>query len=135
MGKYYKALAFFFTFIPFYFLTLSCQEGGDAGDLLGQWRLEGSDDKYVAFSGSVAMFRNVTSPVIDNDNVFGNFQHRGDSLFIQCYSVSGVREDTVLVEQSFGLMPFSNIRLKVVTLDSDRLVLSKGSRQWFLRKF
>ncbi len=106
-------------------LLTACQEGRDAGDLLGQWRLTDSDTKYVSFSGSVALFRSTTE-----GQVFGNFQHVGDSLFIQCYSINGEKSDTTMVEESYGFRPFNNIRLKIEKLDSDRLILSKEGRTW-----
>lgn len=106
-------------------LLLSCQEGGDAGDLLGQWRKTGSDTQYVSFSGSVTVFRNGKGK-----QVFGNFQHVGDSLFIQCYSVKGEPSDTAFVENDFGFRPFHDIRLKIQTLDSEHLILSKDNKTW-----
>ncbi len=106
-------------------LLTACQEGKEAGDLLGQWRL--SDTQYLSFSGSVTVLRSTTA-----GQVFGNFQHQGDSLFIQCYSVYGEKSDTTMVEDSFGFKPFRNIRLKIETLDSDHLVLSKDGQTWNL---
>ena len=52
MAKYYKLLA-----VGCWLLAASCQEGGDAGDLWGQWRLEGHDDMYISFSGTITQFR------------------------------------------------------------------------------
>jgi len=106
----------------------SCQEGSEAGDLLGQWRL--GEDLYVSFSGSIARFRS-----LEEGQVFGNFQHVGDSLFIQCYSEKADRQDTVMIEDSFGFRPFNNIRLRITTIDSDELIVSQGSRLWSLKKY
>ena len=126
-------MARFFKFSLFYlftFLLFSCQEGGDAGELLGQWRLSGSNDKYVSFAGSVTLFRNLGVA-----EVFGNFQHVGDSLFIQCYSVKGESRDTIAVEAGFGMKPLTDIRLKVESLSSDALVISKDGRMWSFSKY
>ena len=126
MAKYFKLL-------PFYLFTLllfSCQEGGDAGDLWGQWRMDASDSKYISFSGSVTWIKDAQL-----GHIFGNFQHQGDSLFIQCYSEKGERVDTMVVEQSFGFKPINNIRLKIATLDSDNLVLTKNGQTWSFRKY
>ena len=126
-------MARFFKFSLFYlftFLLFSCQEGGDAGELLGQWRLSGSNDKYVSFAGSVTLFRNLGVA-----EVFGNFQHVGDSLFIQCYSVKGESRDTTAVEAGFGMKPLTDIRLKVESLSSDALVVSKDGRMWSFSKY
>lgn len=112
------------------FLFTACQEGGDAGDLWGQWRMVGADHKYVSFSGAVALFRDTTI-----GDVYGNFQHVGDSLFIQCYSVKGEQVDTIMVEERFGFKPFNDIRVKIVTVDGDRLVLSKDSNTWSFYKY
>ena len=106
----------------------SCQEGSEAGDLLGQWRL--GEDLYVSFSGSIARFRS-----LEEGQVFGNFQHVGDSLFIQCYSEKADRQDTVMIEDSFGFRPFNNIRLRITTIDSDELIVSQGSRLWSFKKY
>lgn len=112
------------------FSLASCQEGSEAGDLLGQWRMSGSDKHYVSFSGSVARIR-----IIDEGDVFGKFQHAGDSLFIQCVSIDGIPSDTIMVEERYGLGPFTDIRLKIETLDSDHLVLTKGQQLWSFYKY
>ena len=111
-------------------LMASCQEGGDAGDLLGQWRLSGSDTKYVSFSGSIVWVKN-----LGENELYGNFQHVGDSLYIQCYSIKGIPEDTMLVEERFGFKPFNNIRLKIESLSSDRLQLRQNNQTWAFDKY
>ena len=108
----------------------SCQEGGEAGDLFGQWRLAGHDTQYISFSGSITLIRST-----DETEVFGNFQHVGDSLFVQCYSIEALPLDTVVVEQTFGFSPFNNIRLRIENINSDRLVLSKDGRIWSFEKY
>ena len=125
MARYFKII------IALSFLLLtSCQEGGEAGDLLGQWRLSDSDTKYVSFSGSLTLFRSITE-----GEVYGKFQHIGDSLFIQCLSIYGAPSDTAIVENSFGFQPFDDIRLKIEALSNEKIVLSKGQRQWRFRKY
>ena len=108
----------------------ACQEGREAGDLLGQWRMADSDTNYISFAGSVTRLNS-----IDEGLVYGNFQHSGDSLFIQCYSVEGTPSDTAIVERTFGFRPFNNIRMKVQSLSSDRLVLSKDGQTWNFCKY
>ena len=125
MAKYFKTIFL----LSFAFLT-SCQEGSEAGDLLGQWRMGDSDPQYMSFSGSVTVFRNQI-----NGDVYGNFQHIGDSLFIQCYSVYGELADTITVEEKFGFKPFNNIRVKIAALDNDQLIITKGSQTWSLHKY
>ena len=109
---------------------LSCQEGGDAGDLWGQWRLTGSNTQYISFSGSIVWIKN-----LGENELYGNFQHTGDSLFIQCYSINGIPQDTALVENTFGFRPFNNIRLKIEELSSDRLQLSRDNHTWRFDKY
>jgi len=109
---------------------LSCQEGGDAGNLWGQWRLTGSDTQYISFSGSIVWVKN-----LGENELYGNFQHTGDSLFIQCYSINGIPQDTALVENTFGFRPFNNIRLKIEELSSDRLQLSRDNHTWRFDKY
>ena len=99
--------------------------------MLGMWRETGTETNYISFSGTVALFRNGMGTV----EVFGNFQHHGDSLFIQCYSKKGEPQDTSLVEESFGFKPFNDIRLKIETIDADDLVLTKGHRIWHFDKY
>ena len=128
MARSYKSL-----FAPLLLLSLllsSCQEGGDAGDLFGQWRLSGSDMQYISFSGSIVWMKN-----LKKNELYGNFQHVGDSIFIQCYSIKGIPEDTTLVENSFGFRPFNNIRLKIEALSSDRLQLRKNNQTWSFEKY
>jgi hypothetical protein len=126
MARFYK----YIFLLTSYIFLLSCQEGGDAGDLLGQWRLSGSDTKYISFSGSIVWVKN-----LGENELYGNFQHVGDSLFIQCYSIKGIPEDTILVEKSFGFKTFNNIRLKVETLSSDRLQLRQDNQTWTFDKY
>ena len=112
------------------FLLSSCQEGREAGDLLGQWRLTDSESKYISFSGSITWIKN-----LDDNEVYGNLQHKGDSLFMQCFSKLGIAADTMLVEQTFGFGPFTDIRLKIDKLDDDNLVLSKDNQRWSFYKY
>ena len=129
MARFFKigAISCWLLAVSCWSLT-SCQEGSEAGDLLGQWRL--GEDLYVSFSGSIARFRS-----LEEGQVFGNFQHVGDSLFIQCYSEKADRLDTIMIEDSFGFRPFNNIRLRITTIDSDELIVSQGSRLWSLKKY
>ena len=127
MAKYFKHILL----LTSYFLLLtSCQEGSEAGDLFGQWRQTGSDTNYMSFSGSVALFRTSVK-----GGVYGNFQHQGDSLFIQCYSEKALRSDTVIVEESFGFKPFNNIRVKIEALDNDHLILKNDQHSWTFNKY
>jgi hypothetical protein len=118
MARFFKT-----TILLLGILLASCQEGREAGDLLGQWRMTGSDTKYVSFSGTFVKFA-----ILNRGEVFGNFQHVGDSLYIKCYSIEATPSDTSLVEGDYGLAPFDNIRLKIETLNGDELILSKGNR-------
>ena len=126
MARFFKILPLLILII----ITIACQEGKEAGDLQGQWRITGSDSKYISFSGRVVVFRN-----LEKGEVFGNFQHVGDSLFIQCYSVEGVPSDTASIEKDFGFKPFTNIRVKIESLDTDNLILSKDRIIWSLYKY
>ena len=127
MARYFKYIILLTSSI---FLLTSCQEGGDAGDLWGQWRMDGSDSKYISFSGSITMVKDVGVT-----EVYGNFQHQGDSLMMQYYSKKGELTDTMVVEQSFGFKPINNVRVKIATLDSDNLVLTKNGQTWSFRKY
>lgn len=127
MARYFRNIILLTSYI---FLLSSCQEGGEAGDLWGQWHQADSDTKYISFSGSITWIKNL------NDNeVYGNFQHQGDSLFMQCFSKLGIAADTMLVEQTFGFGPFTDIRLKIDRLDGDNLVLSKDNQRWSFYKY
>ena len=126
-------MARFCKFLPFYFFTFllfSCQEGGEAGDLFGFWRMEGSDSKSMSFSGSIALFRDT-----NGSQVYGSFKHQGDSLLIECISINGNPSDTVFIESDYGFKPFSNIRLKIDKLNDDDLLLSKDGQTWHFYKY
>ncbi len=129
MAKYYKLLV-----ISLCLLLTACQEGGEAGDLWGQWKMVGTAPKYIAFSGSVAAFRTTYNNKLTHE-IFGNFQNTGDSVFIQCYSIKGDPADTTTIENDYGLKPFTNIRLKIEALDCGRLILSKGNKKWNFEKY
>ena len=131
MARFFKSLfTITFSLFTITFTLMSCQEGREAGDLLGQWRRAGSDKLYVSFSGSITWIKSLTE-----GEVFGNFQHVGDSLFIQCYSIEGEVSDTILVEDTYGFKPFNNIRVKVESLTSDKLILKKGTQTWSFDKY
>jgi hypothetical protein len=130
MARFFKY--FLLSLFAFHFSLLfsSCQEGREAGDLLGQWRMDHTDSKYISFSGSIVWVKD-----LKNCNVYGNFQHVGDSLFIQCYSEKAEKADTIMVEESFGFKPFNNIRLKIEQLDNDHITLSKNGKTWIFNKW
>ena len=128
MARYFKNIILLASSI---ILLTSCQEGKDAGDLWGQWRMADSDRLYVSFSGHIARLQDTHHGEIF---VYGNFQHVGDSIFLQCFSKEGVAKDTTMVEETFGFKPFNNIRLKVASVGSDHLVLSKDRQTWDFSK-
>lgn len=127
MARYSKALI---SLLLTSLLLTSCQEGGDAGDLLGQWRLESKEDLYVSFSGTITEFRKNTGQF-----VFAKFQHVGDSLFMQCSSIHKEKKDTTMIENEFGMKPFTNIRVRIDALDDNRLLLSKDGQHWSFEKY
>ena len=131
MARFFKSLfSITFSLFTITFTLMSCQEGREAGDLLGQWRMVGSDTKYISFSGSITWIR-----CLPDDEVFGNFQHIGDSLFIQCYSIEGNVADTILVEDTYAFKPFNDIRVKIESLTSDKLIISKNRQTWSFDKY
>ena len=125
MAKFYKLLV-----IGCWLLAASCQEGRDAGELLGQWKLMDKEDMYVSFSGTITQFRKNNGQA-----VFAKFQHVGDSLFIQCSSIYQEKSDTTIIEEEYGMKPFDNIRLRIDVLDGDHLTLSKDGQHWVLQKY
>ena len=131
MARFFKSLfTITFSLFTITFTLMSCQEGREAGDLLGQWRMVGSGTKYISFSGSITWIR-----CLPDDEVFGNFQHIGDSLFIQCYSIEGNVADTILVEDTYAFKPFNDIRVKIESLTSDKLIISKNRQTWSFDKY
>ena len=92
--------------------------------------MSGSDTKYISFSGSITSIKDLVE-----GEVFGNFQHVGDSLFIQCYSKDNLLSDTIMIESSYGFKPFNNIRLKIESIDNDNLVISKEGKIWSFFKY
>lgn len=134
MAKSYKIIRHLTSYILLLtssiFLLNSCQEGGEAGDLFGMWHMSDSNTGYLSFSGSVSLFQTSVEK-----RVYGNFQHQGDSLFIQCYSAKELKSDTIMVEESFGFKPFNNIRVKIESLNGDVMVLSKDGQKWNFYKY
>lgn len=125
MARFFKSL-----FLLSCILLTACQEGREAGELFGQWRMAGSDLNYISFSGSITWIKN-----LKEGEVYGNFQHTGDSLFIQCYSIEGEPKDTAIVEKTFGFKPFRNIRIKIESLTSDQLIVSQKGQTWSFDKY
>ena len=140
MARYFKSIVhsaqFIVLLLAFPLTFSSCQEGRDAGDLLGQWRMADSDSKYISFSGSITEFRYVKDGSL-RQYVFGNFQHVGDSLFIQCYSINEEQKatDTELIEDTYEMKPFNDIRVKIEVLDGKHLSLSKNGKMWNFYKY
>ena len=130
MARFFKYFLLSLFAIHFSLLFSSCQEGREAGDLLGQWRMDHTDSKYISFSGSLVWIKDLNMGAVN-----GNFRHTGDSLFIQCYSEKAEKKDTTLLEESFGFKPFNNIRVKIAALDNDQLVITKGSQTWSFHKY
>ncbi|MBQ9561402.1 MAG: lipocalin-like domain-containing protein [Prevotella sp.] len=130
MARYFKKFFLFPFPLTLALLLLSCQEGHEAGDLLGMWKREAvaADNQYVAFSGNIVLMR-----AVGEREVFGNFQHVGDSIFIQCYSINGDEADRTLVEETFDFKPFDNIRLRIATLNGDALVLTSKEKTWHFK--
>jgi hypothetical protein len=132
ISKIYKVF-----FLLMLVLTLfSCQEGREAGDLLGQWRMVNSNSKYISFSGSLTEFRYIENNTLKR-TIFGNFQHVGDSLFIQFYSIKEAEKDadTKIIEETYEMKPFNNIRVKIEMLDNEHLSLSKNGKVWNYYKY
>lgn len=130
MARFFKRLLALASYLLLLTSSISCQEGGEAGDFFGQWRMKGTEGKYISFSGSTTWLKSM-----GEGDVFGNFQHVGDSLFIQCYSINATPGDTAIVEQAFGWKPINDIRLKINVLDGDNLVVSKGGQTWSFYKY
>ena len=130
MARFFKHLLVLASYLLLLTSSISCQEGGEAGDFFGQWRMKGTEGKYISFSGSTTWLKSM-----GEGDVFGNFQHVGDSLFIQCYSINATPGDTAIVEQAFGWKPINDIRLKINVLDGDNLVVSKGGQTWSFYKY
>ena len=130
MARFFKRLLALASYLLLLTSSISCQEGGEAGDFFGQWRMKGTEGKYISFSGSTTWLKSM-----GEGDVFGNFQHVGDSLFIQCYSINATPGDTAIVEQAFGWKPINDIRLKIDVLDGDNLVVSKGGQTWSFYKY
>ena len=130
MARFFKHLLALASYLLLLTSSISCQEGGEAGDFFGQWRMKGTEGKYISFSGSTTWLKSM-----GEGDVFGNFQHVGDSLFIQCYSINATQGDTAIVEQAFGWKPINDIRLKIDVLDGDNLVVSKGGQTWSFYKY
>ena len=130
MARFFKHLLALASYLLLLTSSISCQEGGEAGDFFGQWRMKGTEGKYISFSGSTTWLKSM-----GEGDVFGNFQHVGDSLFIQCYSINATPGDTAIVEQAFGWKPINDIRMKIDVLDGDNLVVSKGGQTWSFYKY
>lgn len=130
MARFFKHLLALASYLLLLTSSISCQEGGEAGDFFGQWRMKGTEGKYISFSGSTTWLKSM-----GEGDVFGNFQHVGDSLIIQCYSINATPGDTAIVEQAFGWKPINDIRLKIDVLDGDNLVVSKGGQTWSFYKY
>ena len=154
MAKYFKLLISLLLLSLTSPLLTSCQEGGEAGDILGMWRVKyhvyggyGSynsgyydyttlfDEQYISFSGSLVPLHTVTPDNVMNSQIFGKFQHVGDSIFIQCYSINDSQHDIDVVENVFGFYPFNNIRVKIKFVGDNAIQLTDNSHEWILEKW
>lgn len=108
----------------------ACEEGSDAGELYGQWRLIGGENVYVSFSGSLVIMRKTSVA-----EVYGNFQHVGDSLFMQYYTYKEEPLDTLTMEEELHFRPMNNVRTRITELSGKRLTLTRGGETWNFEKY
>ena len=68
MERYYNLIRCWIVLIPTLLLVASCQEGHEAGDLFGMWRL--TESKYISFSG-MKPFTNIRVKIdaVDGDRL------------------------------------------------------------------
>ena len=145
MARYFKKAAVWMLCAAFFtlhsFLFTSCQEGGNAHGGYGSYNsgyydyTSLFDEQYISFSGSIVQFHTVTPDNVMNSQIFGKFQHVGDSLFIQCYSINDSQHDIDVVENVFGFYPFNNIRVKIKFVGDNAIQLTDNSHEWILEKW
>lgn len=119
----------FYAIITMVALT-ACEEGSDAGELYGQWRLVGGENVYVSFSGSLVIMRKTSVA-----EVYGNFQHVGDSLFMQYYTYKEEPLDTLTIEEELHFRPMNNVRTRITELSGKHLTLTRGGEIWNFEKY
>ncbi len=139
MAKFFKYYS-----IVSLFLFAACQNEGDIGSLYGQWLLRNSyvngenklfDNIYFSFQGKVVWVKSVNADNHTYNDVFGNFQHVGDSLLINFVQKSEQTTTTSLIEERCGFVDADNVRLIIKNLDSSELILSDGDNYWKYEKF
>lgn len=108
----------------------ACEEGSEAGDLYGQWRLVGGDNVYVSFSGNLVIMRKTNV-----SEVYGNFQHVGDSLFMQYYTNKEEPLDTLTLEEELHFKPMNNVRTRITELSCEKLTLTSNDAVWYFEKY
>lgn len=139
------------------FLTVlvvpSCTNDGDIGDLYGQWQLRQYqrgdsvatfDEAFMSFQNSVVQMQVSNSDAHRSFSIWGNFQHVGDSLFLDFTVTAIVKGEMAsppsisdLLLQYFALPVDStnSSRLRILRLDDGKLHLERGGEVWQYRKF
>ncbi len=139
MAKFYK----YFCFVLLFLLT-ACQNEGDIGSLYGQWKLTNShvngenklfDNIYFSFQGKVVWVKSVNADNHTYNDVFGNFQHVGDSLLINFVQKSELTTTASLIEERCGFADADNVRVLIRNLDSSELILLDGDNYWNFEKY
>lgn len=139
MGRFYK----YFCLLSFFLLS-ACQNEGDIGYLYGQWSLKSSyingenkkyDNIYFSFQGKVVWVKSVNATYHTYNDVFGNFDHVGDSILFSFVQKSESTTTTFLIKEKCGFSDADNVRLLIKNIDSSELILIDRDNYWYFEKY
>lgn len=134
---------FFFSFISFLVLCVSCTDNDNTGDLYGQWQLTAikdngnilstPDNLSLSFQGDIVFARVSDHQDYRYRNVPGVFYENNDSLILSFY-IDDESSRSVITRMFLMEDEPTDLRF-ALKKTSDKLLLSKGSRCWQLRSY
>lgn len=134
---------FFFSFISFLVLCVSCTDNDNTGDLYGQWQLTTVKDNGIilstpanlslSFQGDIVFARVSDHQDYRYRNVPGVFYENNDSLILSFYiddeSSRSIITRMFLMEDEPADLRFA------LKKSSGKIMLTKGNRCWQLRNY
>ena len=126
--------------------TASCTHNdGDIGDLYGRWQLTEMhvgdsvarpNDIFFSFQSSVVFTSYCHYDIHEAQDFRGIYRREADSMLISYYTDTTYADKVQeFMTTRLGIADYTDVRLRVVALDDDRLRLSNDGIDWTFRHF
>lgn len=144
MERFSKHLFCIIGLITSLFLSTSCKNDGDIGDIYGKWQLEGHES-YINFEGKILQLQVVNAEKHELTSIWGWYEDRGDSLHLHfkltdyVEGTSGMQgmNTTKILSTYFGIKldAESDTQSYAYKIDSKKLLLHRGTDSWSFKHY